>query len=62
MVSSTGIGGVDETGYYTPQDHNDGAGTVVINPGLTSGTLDVWLTPSYPDPLLFHITGRWSCA
>lgn len=47
--------------YYTPPDHNNGAGTVAIDSGLTSGTVDVWRTPWAPDALQFHITGRWSC-
>lgn len=47
--------------YYTPLDHNNGAGVVTIDPGLTSGTVDIWLTPFHPDPLQFRITGRWSC-
>jgi hypothetical protein len=51
----------NEYTYYTPPDHNNGAGTVTIEQGLTSGTVDIWLTPSQPDALMFHITGRWSC-
>ncbi|MGW3447313.1 hypothetical protein [Streptomyces sp. NPDC001076] len=60
-VQSAKSPGADSDTYYPPMDHNNGAGTVTINPGVTSGTLDIWNTPSYPDPLEFHITGRWSC-
>lgn len=61
-VQSAKSAGGDIDTYYPPMDHNNGAGVVTINPGLTSGTLDVWNTPSYPDPLEFRIKGRWSCA
>lgn len=51
----------DEFTYYTPQEHDGGDGTVTINPSLTSGTVDIWLTPAEPENVEFHITGRWSC-
>jgi hypothetical protein len=57
--TNAGVG--DQFTYYPPQDHNSGAGTVTINLGLTSGTVDIWLTPSEPDSLEFHISGSWSC-
>ncbi|MEV6504267.1 hypothetical protein [Streptomyces prunicolor] len=60
-VQSVKSPGGDFDTYYPPMDHNNGTGTVTINSGLTSGTLDVWNTPSYPDPLEFRIKGRWSC-
>ncbi|WP_369186540.1 hypothetical protein [Streptomyces sp. R08] len=60
-VQSAKSPGGDFDTYYPPMDHNNGTGTVTINSGLTSGTLDVWNTPSYPDPLEFRIKGRWSC-
>jgi hypothetical protein len=53
--------GADSYAYYTPQDHNNGAGIVTIDPGLASGTVDIWLTPTWPQNLQFHVTGRWSC-
>ncbi|MCC3775809.1 hypothetical protein [Streptomyces sp. UNOB3_S3] len=53
--------GASEYTYYTPMNHNDGKGTVKINRGLTSGSIDVWLTPSAPDPLNFRLKGRWAC-
>ncbi len=54
MVSDESPDGQDSAGatqyaWYTPQDQNNGAGTVVINPDLTSGTLDIWLTDGEPD-------------
>ena len=61
VVNGSGIGRFDVS-YYVPQDHNNGAGTVTVNPGLTSGKLDLWLTPAQPDNLEFHLTGSWSCA
>lgn len=60
VASGSGIGRFDVT-YYAPPDHNNGAGAVVINNGATSGTLDIWLTPSEPDSLEFHLAGSWSC-
>jgi hypothetical protein len=51
----------DSYGYYTPQDHNNGAGEVTINRGLMSGTVDIWLTPSEPEGLVFRISGQWAC-
>lgn len=67
VISNKSPDGQDSAGatqyaWYTPQDHNNGAGTVVVNPDLTSGTLDIWLTDGEPDFLVFHLTGRWSCA
>ena len=53
--------GADQYEYYTPQDHNHGAGEITIDPGFTSGTVDIWLTPTAPDALEFRIVGRWSC-
>lgn len=53
--------GATQYSYYTPMNHNSGTAKVTINPGLTSGTLDIWLTPDVPNPLVFHITGHWSC-
>lgn len=49
-------------GYQTPADRG-GSGAVTVNPGLTSGTLSVWLAPDAPQgaKLLFEITGSWSC-
>lgn len=47
--------------YYIPTDRNNGTGSVSVDPSLTSGTVDVWVTPVTPSPLEVHITGVWSC-
>ncbi|MEY9855070.1 hypothetical protein ABH935_000669 [Catenulispora sp. GAS73] len=49
--------------YYVPIDHNGGDADVTIDPDLRSGTLDAWLTPdALGSPLVFHLTGQWSCS
>ncbi len=53
--------GATEYEYYAPQDHG-GAGTVTVDPGLRTGTLDVWLTPNVPNNREFRVVGPWSCA
>lgn len=51
--------------YYLPDDHNKGRAMVMIDRGLTSGTLDAWLAPweqeNDQEKPLFHITGHWAC-
>jgi hypothetical protein len=55
--------GASYYGYQTPADHNGGNGQVSVNSNLTSGTLDVWLTPDDPNGagMVFEISGDWSC-
>lgn len=55
--------GASYYGYQTPADHNGGNGEVSVNSNLTSGTLDVWLTPDDPRgaALVFELSGDWSC-
>lgn len=55
--------GASYYGYQTPPDHNGGNGEVTVNDNLTSGSLDVWLTPDDPRgaSLVFEISGDWSC-
>ncbi|MEW1648607.1 hypothetical protein [Streptomyces sp. NPDC091219] len=49
--------------YGLAADHNNGQAVVTIDHGLTSGTLDAWLSPwlSDTETPLFHVTGHWSC-
>lgn len=54
--------GDTEFGYYTPMQDNGGDGAIVVDKGLTSGTLNVSLTPDTPANLVFNISGTWSCA
>ncbi|HEY3871763.1 MAG TPA: hypothetical protein VGM10_25600 [Actinocrinis sp.] len=55
--------GASYYGYQTPADHNGGNGEVTVNSNLTSGSLDVWLTPDDPRGagLVFELSGDWSC-
>jgi hypothetical protein len=48
--------------FRMADDHN-WRGTVILDSGLQSGTIDAWIVPSEPgDNLEFHLSGTWRCA
>lgn len=60
LPDGTSNGDILGYAYGIPAEHGDA--TVVIDPGLTSGTVDAWFTSLGLTTQDFHIGGKWSCA